>query len=224
MSAWLPESVSTFAPEIDRIFYLIYYITMVSCIAVLAGMLYILVRYRARKGGRAAYTHGNNGLEIAWTLIPALVFVMIGVMSAGVWTDIKATSPDTDLVVGIEGSQFNWTMTYPGLDGRLGTSDDYKQENLLRAPVGKPVKVMLTAKDVIHSFFVPQMRLKQDAVPGRIIEVWFEATKEGTYEIPCAELCGFGHSNMKGTLRVLSPEEFDSWARDKNAFPAGGQS
>lgn len=224
MSTWLPENVSTYGADVDRLFYLIYYITMVSCVAVLGGMLYIIIRYRARKGAKAVYTHGNTGLEIAWTLIPAVVFVMIGVMSTGVWSDIKESAPDTDLVVGIEGSQFNWMMIYPGLDGQLGTADDYSQENLLRAPVGRPVKVILTAKDVIHSFFVPQLRLKQDAVPGREIVVWFEATKEGTYEIPCAELCGFGHSTMKGTLRVLSPDEFDTWARDKKAFPAGGQS
>ena len=90
----------------------------------------------------------------------------------------------------------------------------------MRAPVGRPVRVVLVAKDVIHSFFVPQMRLKQDAVPGREVEVWFEATKEGSYEIPCAELCGFGHSQMKGELRVLSAAEFDAWVAEKKAFPA----
>ena len=130
--------------------------------------------------------------------------------------------PDTPLVVRVTGSQFNWQIAYPGADGRFGTADDYGQENLMRAPVGRPVRVILTAKDVIHSFFVPQMRLKQDAVPGREVMVWFEATKVGSYEIPCAELCGFGHSQMKGELRVLSVADFNEWAAGEEGLPRGG--
>jgi len=220
---WLPENISTYGAKIDSLFYIIYYITVVSCAAVLLGMLYIVIRYRAREGGRASYSHGNVGLEITWTLVPAAVFVMIGVMSASTWTAVKADIPQTDYAVMVDGKQFNWTMTYPGLDGRFGTDDDYSQENLLRTPVNRKIKVILTATDVIHSFFVPQLRLKQDAVPGREIVVWFEATKEGEYEIPCAELCGFGHSNMKGVLRVLSQDEFTTWAADKKAYPTGEQ-
>ena len=86
-------------------------------------------------------------------------------------------------------------------------------------PVDRQVVLNMRAQDVIHSFFVPQMRLKQDAVPGREISVWFEATKEGSYEIPCAELCGFGHSQMKGELRVLSVADFNAWLTEKKAFP-----
>lgn len=219
MLSWLPENVSTYGADIDRIFYIIYYITAVSCVAVLLGMVYFVFKYRARPGGRSIYTHGNTTLEIIWTIVPTLVFVMIGVMSASVWGDVKGSIPETDLEVMVEGSQFNWTMTYPGEDGRFGTEDDYKQENLLIAPVDRPVEVILTAKDVIHSFFVPQLRLKQDAVPGREIRVWFEATRTGEYEIPCAELCGFGHSNMKGKLTIQTVQEFEAWASDKKAFP-----
>jgi len=115
-------------------------------------------------------------------------------------------------------------MTYPGLDGKFGTPDDYSQENLLHVPVNHVVQVTLMSKDVIHSFFLPNLRLKQDAVPGREITVWFNATKSGDYEIPCAELCGFGHSNMKGYLKVNTPEEFQAWAKEKNAFPMGDSS
>jgi len=217
--SWLPESASTYSPDIDRIFYLIYYITAISCVLVLAGLVYLLIRYRARKGQRAVYSHGNTTLEIIWTIVPALVFVMIGFMSRTVWSEIRHTLPESPVRVKITASQFNWLMAYPGLDGQLGTPDDYTQENLMYAPVGQPVRLLLTSKDVIHSFFLPNMRLKQDAVPGREIEVWFQATQAGDYEIPCAELCGFGHSNMKGYLRVRSPEEFATWAREKKAFP-----
>ena len=219
MLNWLPENVSTYGKDIDWIFYCIYYITSVALVLVLAGMIWFLIKYRARKGGRARYSHGNTTLEIIWTIVPALVFVMIGFMSRSVWGKVRYELPETDLRVKVTASQFNWLMTYPGADGKLGTADDYTQENLLHVPVNRPVRVVLTSKDVIHSFFLPNLRLKQDAVPGREIEVWFEATKEGNYEMPCAELCGFGHSNMKGYLRVHSPQEFAAWAKEKKAFP-----
>lgn len=221
---WLPENVSTYGKEIDSLFYLIYYITTIACVLVLVGTLYLVIRYRAVKGGRATYNHGNTTLEIIWTIVPALVFIMLGFMSRTVWSEVRQTLPETDIRVRITASQFNWLMTYPGLDGKFGTADDYSQENMLHVPVNKSVIVTLMSKDVIHSFFLPNLRLKQDAVPGREISVWFQATKTGDYEIPCAELCGFGHSNMKGYLKVHTPEEFQAWAKEKNAFPIGDSS
>ena len=113
--------------------------------------------------------------------------------------------------------QFNWEITYPGPDGKLGTKDDVTIENEFHVPLNKVVRLGLESKDVIHSFFVPNMRLKQDAVPGRTIEVWFQATEPGQYEIPCAELCGFGHSGMKGNLTVQSQEDYDKWLKDTYA-------
>ncbi|MBI3450010.1 MAG: cytochrome c oxidase subunit II [Acidobacteria bacterium] len=222
MSQWLPEDISTYGPDVDRLFYLIYYITGFACIGVLLCMLYFLVKYRHREGRRAIYSHGNNTLEIIWTIVPALVFVMLGFMSRSVWAHIRQTLPETDIRVRVTGKQFNWVMQYPGLDGVLGTADDVKAENSLHVPTGKPVRVILSSEDVIHSFFLPNARLKQDAVPGRDIEVWFEATKPGKYDIPCAELCGFGHGNMLGYLTVHDPASFKAWAAEKKAFPVEG--
>ena len=222
MLRWLPENVSTYGGDIDWIFYWIYYVTAVSLVLVLAAFAWFLFRYRARPGGRATYNHGNTTLEIIWTIVPALVFVMIGFMSRTVWSKVRYEIPETDLRVKVTASQFNWLMTYPGLDGKLGTDDDFSQENMLHVPVNRPVRIVLTSKDVIHSFFLPNIRLKQDAVPGREIEVWFEATKVNTdpgYEIPCAELCGFGHSNMKGYMKVHTAEDFAAWMTEKKAFP-----
>jgi len=199
VSRWLPEDISTYGPDVDFLFYLIYYITGITLILVLACMLFFLIRYRHREGRRATYSHGNNTLEIIWTIVPALVFIMIGFMSKSVWGHIRGTLPETDIRVRVTAKQFNWTMQYPGLDGVLGTADD-----------------------VIHSFFLPNVRLKQDAVPGRDIEVWFEVTKPGKYDIPCAELCGFGHGNMLGFLTVQDPESFKAWAAEKKAFPVAG--
>jgi len=103
---------------------------------------------------------------------------------------------------------------YPGPDGQFNTEDDLQLENDLHIPVGKVVRVILKSKDVIHSFFLPHLRLKQDCVPGREIVAWFEATKPGRYEIPCAELCGFGHSGMKGFLTVHSAEDYEAWVQE----------
>ena len=118
------------------------------------------------------------------------------------------------------GKQFNWEVMYPGPDGKFETGDDVQFDNDVHVPVNKVVRVLLRSKDVIHSFFVPALRLKQDALPGREIVVWFEVTKPGTYEIPCAELCGFGHSGMKGSLIVHDQAGYDAWLKEK--WPAPG--
>jgi len=212
MLRWLPEDVSTFGPQIDSLFYLIYYITAVTFILVTALMVVFLVIYREKEGRRATYTHGNTTLEIIWTIVPAAILIVLSFMSVSTWAKVKRHAPDSDFEVGVTAKQFNWEIAYPGPDGKVGTDDDVKFDNDLHVPVNKVVRVQLASRDVIHSFFLPNLRLKQDAVPGRTILVWFEATKPGKYELPCAELCGFGHSGMKGWLYVHTPEEYQQWA------------
>jgi cytochrome c oxidase subunit 2 len=177
-------------------------------------MVWFLVAYRHKEGRRATYTHGNTTLEIIWTVIPAAIFIALSFMSVSTWARVKRHAPDSDFELGVAGKQFNWEITYPGADGKLGTSDDVQFDNDLHVPVNKVVRVHLTAKDVIHSFYLPNLRLRQDAVPGRTILVWFEATKPGKYELPCSQLCGFGHSGMKGWLYVHTPEEYQKWAAE----------
>lgn len=215
MMSWLPEDVSTFGGEIDSLFYLIYYITGAVFILVTVLMILFLILYRRRDGRRATYSHGNTALEITWTVIPAVILLVLSFMSVSSWGRIKAHAPPSDFQVQVIAKQFNWEIIYPGPDGKFGTADDFQIDNDLHVPVNKVVHVHLQAKDVIHSFFLPNLRLKQDAVPGRNILVWFEATKPGKYELPCAELCGFGHSGMRGWLYVDSPEEYEKWAKEK---------
>jgi len=221
VSRWLPESISTYGQDVDFLFYLIYYITGISCILVTAALVYFVIKYRHKEGRKAIYTHGNTTLEIVWTIVPTVIFLLLGILSQGTWAKVRYHMPDTKYRVRVMAKQFNWTMFYPGPDGILGTEDDYKEENLLNVPVDQPIRVVLGSEDVIHSFFLPNARLKQDAVPGRDIEVWFQITKTGEFEIPCAELCGFGHSQMLGHMRVHPQAEFDEWARKKKAFPPG---
>jgi cytochrome c oxidase subunit 2 len=130
-----------------------------------------------------------------------------------VWLDIKQAErfPETALELAVHAKQFEWNVTYPGADGRLGSEDDFELRNQLHLPVSRPVRVRLTAEDVIHSFFLPNFRVKQDAVPGMEIPVWFEATDTGQFVLGCAELCGLGHYRMRGTVTVHNPEAYDTW-------------
>ncbi len=211
MLGWLPEDVSPYGAGIDALFYFIYYLTAAAFIIVTALMLIFLYVYRDQGGRRATYTHGNTAMEIIWTIIPAIIFIALGLVSRSLWEEIKLVPPETDTVVKVTGKQFNWEILYPGPDGEFDTADDKQIDNDIRVPAGKPIRVILASKDVIHSFFMPNLRFKQDMVPGREIIGWFQANKPGKYEIPCAELCGFGHSGMKGWLYALAPEEYQSW-------------
>ena len=219
MLDWLPENISTYGAEIDSLFYLVYYITVVAFILIAAAMVVFLIVYREREGHRAKFIHGHTGLEIAWTSITAVAMLTLGLMSKPLWTKIKEDVPPFDIQVQVTGKQFNWDVLYPGPDGEFGTQDDLTIENMAHVPVNKVVRVILTSEDVIHSFFVPVLRLKQDTLPGRKINAWFEATKPGTYEIPCAELCGFGHSGMLGYLIVHTDEDYQAWVQENWPAP-----
>src|SRR5689334_13600765 len=212
---WLPENVSTYGRDIDWLFHLIYYITGITALLVFGAMILFLVVYRDRPGRRARYTHGNTTLEIVWTVVPSLILVILTFLSAPAWSKIKMQAPPaSDFVLNVTAKQFNWQVTYPGPDGQFGTADDKTLLDEMHVPVNKVVQVHLRSQDVIHSFFVPQFRMKQDAVPGREIVQWFEATKTGKYELPCAELCGFGHSGMRGWIYVHTPEDYQKWAAE----------
>ena len=218
----LPENVSTYGADIDFMFVVIDWVTTVTFVLVAACLLYFLVRYRHREGRRAIYSHGNSTLEIIWTIVPALILVLLFFMSHSTWARVKSQAPPGDVVVEVTGKQFNWEVRYPGPDGKFDTADDLKMDNEVHVPVNKNVRVVLKSREVIHSFFLPQLRLKQDTVPGREILAWFNATKPGKYEIPCAELCGFGHSGMRGWLYVHTPEDYAKWVAERWPAPTAG--
>ncbi len=215
MLRWLPEDVSPYGPGIDALFYFIYYITAAAFILVTALMIWFLFKYRHQEGRKAVYTHGNTTLELVWTVIPALVFIGLGFASKSKWEAIKVHMPDTDTVIQVTAKQFNWEILYPGPDGKFNTEDDKQIDNDIHVPVGKPIRVILKSRDVIHGLFLPNLRFKQDAVPGREINAWFQANKPGKYEIPCSQLCGFGHSGMRGWLHVDSPEDYKKWYNEQ---------
>lgn len=218
MTHWFPTAVSTYGPEIDRLFMIILVITGLIFVLVQGALLFFAFRYRSRPGRTAFHIHGNTRAEIIWTAIPFVIVVFIAGASMGPWLRIRDYNrfPPPALEVEITAKQFEWNVRYPGPDGVLGTDDDFTGRNQLNVPAGRVVHVHLSAEDVIHSFFVPEFRVKQDAVPGMRIPVWFEATTPGTYMLGCAELCGLGHYRMRGTVTVLDGNAFDAW------FASGG--
>jgi cytochrome c oxidase subunit 2 len=217
MLQWLPEDVSTFGGEIDSLFYLIYYITAATFILVTVLMIVFLVMYRERPGRRAIYSHGNTTLEIIWTIVPAAILIVLSFMSVSTWAKVKRGAPETDFELQVAAKQFNWEIVYPGSDRKFGTDDDRKFDNDMHVPVNKVVRVHLTATDVIHSFFLPNLRVKQDVVPGMKQFVWFRANKTGNYDIVCAELCGWGHYKMRGRLVLESRDKFEKWFKEEMA-------
>jgi cytochrome c oxidase subunit II len=222
MLDWLPENVSTFGAAVDALFAQIYYLTSAIMVMVFAVMAFFLIKYRQRPDRKASYATGNATLEVIWTSVTFLILIVLAIASKPIWATIKErpSPPAEQFTVQVIGKQFNWIIKYPGPDRLLGTDDDLEAENELYVPVDTDIWILLASEDVIHSFFVPQFRLKQDAVPGREIPAWFRVTKPGTYELACAELCGFGHSTMRGWVHVLSPEAYDAWLREQ--WPSGG--
>ncbi|MCB1214557.1 MAG: cytochrome c oxidase subunit II [Deltaproteobacteria bacterium] len=214
---WLPENISTYGAKIDGIMKMIWVIVFSWFVVVELVLFYFIFRYRAKEGGRASFQPGH-GKAVLWILIPAALVLAcdlaIDVRQNPVWDEIKINMPkpeEADQEIEINAQQFAWNFVMPGRDGSLKTADDIKVMGTLTLPVGAKVIFYLTSQDVIHSFWVPVLRLKQDAVPGRRITGWFQATKEGTYIIGCAELCGSGHGVMKAKLRILSPHDYEEW-------------
>lgn len=209
----LPPNYSTQGVVIDQLFWIILVITGIAFVLVEAGLVWFAFKYRTREGHKAYYTHGSNKAEIIWTVVPALILTVLGVYSAGVWADIRGADsrPEGALEFLAVGKQFEWNITYPGADGSLGTADDFTVLNQFHFPVGQYVIVHLESEDVIHSFFIPELRVKQDAVPGMTIPIWFDATSTGEFEIACAELCGLGHYRMRASVTVHEVADFDAW-------------
>jgi cytochrome c oxidase subunit II len=211
----LPENVASFGGEIDSVFRLILYVVGFFFVGAEILLIYFALHYRRGRVKRAAYSRGEKLREAAWVLIPAAIVLMLdlGIDAAGhrAWALVKENPPQAEVEVKVTAKQFNWNFTYPGKDGQFGGASDLTFENELHVPVGKVVRVVLNSEDVIHSFWVPNFRLKQDVVPGRRIVAWFKATKTGSYEIACSELCGFGHYSMRGVVIVQPEADYVRW-------------
>jgi cytochrome c oxidase subunit 2 len=216
---WLPKNVSTMGYKVDHLFVLILVITGVTFIGTQIALVWAMWKYGSRPGGpKAQYFHGSQQLEVIWTIIPSAILVFIALYQMETWANMKFRSmqPKVQPLAEVTARQFQWLVKYPGPDGRLGTSDDLHLVNDLRFVKDTPVVIHLKSKDVLHSFFIPQFRIKQDAVPGLTIPVWFDANEATTagkpYELVCAELCGWGHYKMRAQVTVYETRaEWNAW-------------
>lgn len=221
MLDWLlglfPENVSTYGAEIDGVISTTTWIVFVWWIAaelLLFGFLFI---FRKKKGGKAAYIQGDTWKAMSWVLVPTffvfLFDIYIDINSQRVWDKVKVNLPEPYVVTQVNAMQFSWFYKHPGKDNKFGTGDDIETDVLV-VPVNKVVHVEITSTDVLHSFFLPHLRFKQDAVPGRKITGWFEATKTGIYPVACAELCGTGHGIMASSMEVMTQENYEKWVHE----------
>lgn len=222
----LPQGISTFAPGIDNILKLIYWITGAFFIGMEGYLVYLVIRYRARKGVAAKYEQGNTLVQIQWILIFSVVILVLDLtldfLGAKTWDMVKVDMPETEMTVRVQAKQFDWTFIYPGADGQLGTADDISSYREFHVPVGKKIGLDLTSLDVIHDFFLAEVRMKQDVMPQRHIKAWFDTTQTGDFHIVCDELCGIGHTRMTGVLKVDDQKTFEDWLAAKDKEQHGG--
>lgn len=220
MLDFLPRNISTFGPDIDHVISTIYIIVGIWFVLAEVVLFYFILSSRRKKGVKSSYIPANNFKTVLWVAVPVVIVFCFDIFlehtQAKVWEEIKINRPaNPDMVVGIKGQQFKWEFTLPGPDNKLGTDDDVTELNDLYVLVDKDIEFELTSKDVLHSFFVPNMKLKQDAVPGRNIKGWFHVTEKGTFPIACAELCGSGHGTMGGVLHVVDQDELNKYYASK---------
>jgi cytochrome c oxidase subunit 2 len=183
-----------------------------------AIFFYLIFKFRAKDGVKAEYISGEVKSQKRWITIPhlaVLVFDVVVIVGAvRVWTEVKLDLPPAERTVRVMSQQWAWSFVHPGPDGKLDTPDDIKTVDELHVEKDVVYHFELEARDVMHSFSVPVFRLKQDAIPGRVITGWFEPTKTGTYDIQCAEICGIGHGMMAGRIVIESPEEHAAWVAE----------
>jgi cytochrome c oxidase subunit 2 len=234
-----PPPITATAQEVDQQYHLTLYV--MGGIFVFAQLIlaFAVVWYRDR-GRRARFFSGNNALEIAWTAAAVILFLGLGVLGRKAWADVRYTGPEAGAVqIEVTGAQFVFTFRYPGADGLFGKLDpqlisassgnplgldpgdpagrDDIVSSTLTVPVGRPVELLIRSQDVIHNFFVRELRLQQDAVPGLVIPIHFTAQRTGRFDIVCTQLCGLGHQKMHAYMDVVDEGSYENLLRQQAA-------
>ncbi len=215
-----PEDISTHGHEITDLFVYTTWLNLFFFLLLCAGLFGFCYMYHVKRHPKPLYTYGNRKKHI-WivTIIGAAVFLFIDTSISRManddllnifwkWPDAKK---EEVLKVQVLAQQWMWNFRYAGADGEFNTADDIVTNNDLRIPKGKKILFQITSKDVIHSFYVPNVRLKVDAIPGRITRLWFDANKVGNFDIACAEMCGTSHYLMKARMTVYEPTQYSDW-------------
>jgi cytochrome c oxidase subunit 2 len=236
---WFPPAITDFGHEIDAQFTRTFIITGVVFVLAQFGLALAVFRFRDR-GQKATYFEGNNTMEIVWTLATVVLFVGLGLYARSAWAQVHFMGAAPGAIpIEVTAQQFAWNFRYAGPDGKFGrtkpdlvsastgnpvgldstdpTAKDDIVAPVIAVPVGREVELIIRSQDVTHSFYVRELRLKQDAVPGMEIHMHFTANVPGDYEIACAELCGLGHYRMHSMLSVLSEPDYEKWLKDQAA-------
>ncbi|MBI1745154.1 MAG: hypothetical protein HYR55_01030 [Acidobacteria bacterium] len=237
---WFPSQASAHAADMDKTFIITFTITGILFVLLQAILGYLIFRYRDKGDHPPAYKV-NRRLEFRFALVAGVIILGVDIGLAlkgeGSWFKLFSSPPADAMIVEVTAEQFAWNFRYAGKDGLFGRTDpklitnanqigldkkdpaakdDVLLINQMHLPVDRPVRVRLLAKDVIHSFFLPHQRIKQDAVPGMMIEISFTPTKTGQFEIACNQLCGLGHYRMRAFLTVEPQESFDRWLSEQS--------
>lgn len=200
--ALFPTQASSVAAQVDTLFFFLIGLTLVFSLGIAATIVVFMVRYRRRHDDEYGVpVHGSLALEALWSGVPFALSMVVFFWGASLFATLRRP-PDDAIEIHVVGKQWMWKLQH--MEGR-------REINELHVPVGRPVKLVLTSEDVIHSFFVPAFRTKQDAVPGRYTTTWFEPTRVGQYHLFCAEYCGTIHSGMIGKVVVMEPAAFQAW-------------
>jgi cytochrome c oxidase subunit II len=212
---WFPADASGAADQIDTVYDVLLICSVPVFVLVMTIAIYSVVRFRAKPGDMrdGPSIHGNTRLEVVWVTVPFLMVTALAIYAWIVLDDIEAKQPN-ELVVNVTGQQFTWTFAYP--------TEEVRSTELV-LPEDRPVDFRIRTRDVIHSFWVPEFRLKSDAVPGLTTKIRLTPDRIGRYQVVCAELCGIGHSTMRQNVRVIPEGEFDDWLDEqREQGQAGG--
>jgi cytochrome c oxidase subunit 2 len=229
----LVPAASTYARDVDDLFTLIFVLVGFWFILSEGVFFWLIFKFKKRDGVPAQYVTGEKKEEKRWITYPHLlvlvcdVFIIVGAVR--VWYDIKQNLPPAQETVRVVSQQWAWTFQHPGADGQLDTDDDIEKVNELHVKAGTLYHYKLESRDVLHDFSVPVFRLKQDAIPGRVITGWFQPTLAGEFDIQCAEICGIGHGLMGARIFIETPEQHAAWIAENSSVelaaapPASGE-
>jgi cytochrome c oxidase subunit 2 len=199
---FMPPEASSFGRQYDILYGFLLIISLISCILVIGGFVYFSFKYRRKtENDKTAYITHNNVLEFLWSFIPFVLFMVVFVWGWILYQQMRSFPKDA-LEVAVQAQKWSWTFVYKS--GKSSAAEFY-------VPVNTDIKMVMTSKDVIHSFYIPAFRTKQDVVPGRYSALWFRPTLTGDFNIFCAEYCGDQHSGMHAILHVVSREKYEDW-------------
>lgn len=205
LDLWLPPQESTTAHQIDGIFAFILIMSTILTLIVTAAMVYFIYKYRRRSNAdRAVDVKESKLLELSWVVIPTLLVLVVFFWGFTAYVSTSIPPPGS-YTINVTGQKWLWTFEYP---------NGHQTSKEIVVPVGTPIRLEMTSTDVLHSFYVPEFRIKHDVVPNRYSYVWFEAKEQGTYQVVCTEYCGTQHSNMGALIKVVSYDEFSEWMRN----------